>query len=121
MIYLRQGNDYAANDRIVLTFTDDAGAPVDLTGCDVWFAIKRRRDTADEDAYVLKSTDDAVELAGDPTTGIAYVTLTAAETLAIPVGAWWYAAQAKDASTRIVEVGPSRVTVEQDVITATSV
>jgi hypothetical protein len=125
MIYLRQGNDYIGNGRVRLTFTDlDTGDPIDITGFDLWFAIKsKRQGIADADAYILKTTDDDVEADADQVTntGLAYVTLTNVETAAIPVGAWWFSAQGKDGEGRVVEVASSRVTVEPDFIVATEV
>lgn len=123
MIYIRQGNDYLGDCRIVLTFTDrDTGLPIDITGFDVWFAVKERNyGGPDADALVLKSTADDVEIDADQVTnkGIAYVSLTNVETADIPVGVWWYSAQGKDGTDRVIEVGPSRATVEADFITAT--
>lgn len=120
MLYLRSGNSYTGTDRIRLAFTDaDTGDPIDLTSSKIWFAIKRKRTTADADAYFLADTDTVgpkVELDNDPTTGLAWVTIDGADWTDIPVGCWWWAAQAKDSSDRIVELGPSRVTVEEDMI-----
>ena len=124
MIYLRCGNDYDGTGRIRLAFTDrDTGEPIDISGYDVWFAIKRKSHGVDDaDAYVFKTTDDDVEVDPDQVTntGIAWVALDRTETAAIPVGCWYYSAQGSD-GTRIVEVGPSRVTVEADFIEATAV
>jgi hypothetical protein len=118
VIYIRAGNDYIGTGRIRLTFTDvDTGDPIDITGFDLWFAIKsKRQGIADDDAYILKTDADQVT-----NTGLAYVTLTNVETAAIPVGAWWFSAQGKDGTGRVVEVASSRVTVEPDFIVATEV
>lgn len=125
MIYLRQGNDYSGAGRIRLTFVDlDTGDPIDITGFDLWFAIKSKRaGISDADAYVFKTSADDIDADADQVanTGLAYVSLTNEETADIPIGAWWFSAQGKDGSGRVVEVASSRVTVEPDFITATAV
>lgn len=117
---LRKGNDYEGTSRITLAFTDaDTSLPIDLTGATVWYAIKRRRSDLDVDAYLLVSTAGAIEVDADQVgagKGKAYVAIDRADLADVPVGIWWWSAQALDSSSRIAEIGPGRVQVLHDVI-----
>ena len=60
---------------IDLTFTDDAGAAIDITLWTVWMTAKRNRDDEDGDAMFQKT----VTVHSDPTNGITQIVLLPAD------------------------------------------
>lgn len=65
------------------TFTLDlveGGAAMDLTGADVRFVAKRAIGDEDDDAFLVKTVGDGIEIDDDPTSGRAVLTIDAADT-----------------------------------------
>jgi hypothetical protein len=63
-----------------LTLTDAAGGPLDLTDLDITFTAKRSTYDADADAVLRKTVGSGITVADDPATGVATLTITAADT-----------------------------------------
>lgn len=66
--------------RLVITVTNPDASPTDLTGIDLTFMAKRRASDDDSAAVITKETPSDVEIDADPTTGLAYVSILAADT-----------------------------------------
>jgi hypothetical protein len=64
-----------------IALTDSEGAPLDLTGLELTFTAKSRLHDADEDALVVKTVGEGIEVDEDPTTGIATLTILPEDTL----------------------------------------
>jgi hypothetical protein len=74
---------YRGDDReFTLTLTED-GAPMDLTGATLRFTAKHSAGDADVDAVVAKETGAGIVIDADPETGIAVVTVDAADTTSL--------------------------------------
>lgn len=85
-LQLRQGND----ESLTITFTDENGAAIDLTGCTVFFTVKpgphlEDTDTTDAQAKITKT----ITSIPNPTLGIVNIPLTSVQTN-IPVGSYYY-------------------------------
>lgn len=84
-IQINQGND----ETIQLTFTDQNGSAIDLTGCTVFFTAKAQKklgsDPADSEAVIKKTLTNIP----NPTQGIVNLVLTNADTN-IPTGSYFY-------------------------------
>lgn len=89
------------------TFTDINGDPVNLTGCTVFFTVKRRRTDVDADALITE--EETVFSA--PATGVATLTLDRTQT-DIPAGLYHFDVQLRDSANKISSstVGTLRVT-----------
>lgn len=66
-----------------VTCTED-GAAVDLTGCKLWFTVKRNLSDLDVDAIIRRTTDTAMGIVvATPQTGIAVITLDPVQTVTL--------------------------------------
>lgn len=74
-LHIRRGISFGP---VELECTDDAGAPIDLTGWHVWAEIRRTPETS--------VVADLSPLISDPTTGVIRIRLNKAATAAIPAG-----------------------------------
>lgn len=63
----------------LVTVTDSAGVPVNITGCTMRFTAKLRPGDADAAAILSKTVGGGITLS-DPTNGVATVTLTDTDT-----------------------------------------
>lgn len=71
---------YRGDDRdFTITATED-GSPLDLTGATVRFTAKRDAVDADDAAVIAKTSDTGIAIDEDPTTGVAVITIEAADT-----------------------------------------
>lgn len=94
-----QGDAYTGVRALVITVTDEAAAPVDLTGTTLRFMVKRRKGDTDAAALISRATGSGITLASPQsggTKGQAAIALTATETNVI-AGRWYYELEATDA------------------------
>lgn len=98
-----------------LTFTDVDGNPIDLTGATVFFTVKKNKLDIDDDAVISKeiTSFDA------PTTGVALLELTAAETNISP-RSYFFDVQLKNSDGKISSIQAGRFIISQDVTIRTS-
>ena len=96
-----------------LTLKDAAGAALDLTGASLWFTVKRGISDADASAVFQKTLGTGIVVAA-PLTGVAVITVLAANTAALGDAAvtLLYDVQVKlaDGSTKTPLSGEFRVT-----------
>ena len=99
-----------------LTLTDGAGAPLDLTDAALTFTAKRNLDDEDEDAVILKTDGAGIEVAVDPTDGLATLTIDPEDTedLAHSIVLYWDL-QVEDAVGGVQTPLSGRLSVKADV------
>ncbi len=95
---------------ITLTFTDDAGTAVDITGYTVYFTMKRSEEDADSAAVLAKT----ITTLTDPTNGITSFTLSAAE-MKVLRGVYYYDIQIKNVSAQIFTILKGLFTLGADI------
>lgn len=73
---------YRGDDQDFTITMTEAGSAMDLSGAVVRFCAKRNVVDLDADAVITKTSqaDEGIAIDGDPTTGIAVVTIDAADT-----------------------------------------
>lgn len=90
-------NIYRGDDvSYTVTFKDANGTVIDITGSTVFFTVKNFSDIAENDTAALISKTITVHTT--PLSGITTISMTAAETRAIPVGSYKYDIQYKSAT-----------------------
>lgn len=101
---IREGVLFVGEDK-VLTFTavNDAGAPVDITGWSLAWAL--RRDPGESGAALVSKTTGAGITITNPTAGVCTVTIAASDTLALLPGVYWHAL-ARTGTATVVARGP---------------
>lgn len=87
---LHAGDDY----RYGMTLYDADGNPIDLTGAEIWFTVKRAQADSDADAKLQLTSEAGIEIDVDPTTGKFALCFTAEDTADL-FGIWWYDLQVK--------------------------
>ena len=109
-----QGDDHA----IQVTFTDENGAVINITGYTVFFTMKKRpdEDADDSDAPIKKT----VTSHSDPTNGETIIYLTSAETAVLEARRYVYDLQLKDLSDKINSTKYGVLEVIKDVTNRTS-
>lgn len=111
---LIQGDD----ESLTVTFTDENGAVINITGYTVFFTIKKKPDDdADDSEASLKKT---VTSHSDPTNGKTIILLTNAETATLEARRYYYDLQIKDLSDRINSSRYGILEVVKDVTNRTS-
>jgi len=99
-------------DTITVTFIDDAGDAIDLTGATVWLTVRRSVPATtivdDTDALISK-----VFTTGD-ITGIATFDITKTDTT-YDIAKYYYDVQYKDTSDKIITVGVANWNITYDV------
>jgi len=63
-----------------LTLTDGAGSPLDLTDVTLTFTAKLRLTDADDEAIIVKTDADGIEISDDPSDGMATLTIDPEDT-----------------------------------------
>lgn len=97
-----------------------AGAPVDLTGADIWCTGKRNLKDADADAVFQKKIGDGVAIV-DADAGEALVTLDPADTASLTKQTTLYCdVQLVEADGRVTTIASGTLTVELDATVATA-
>ena len=98
---------YRGDDRALLITSS-----VDLTGSEVWFTVKRKRQDADVDAVIAKSTDQGdITVAGFQAT----VTIDAADTQDLDPVALYWDVQIVDGDGKVRTVATGRLAVLADI------
>lgn len=97
--------NYPRGDSRILGFTflqSDGKTPFDLTGCEVFFTVNPVTDpgASDSGAVIEKSTTSFVT----PSSGVASITLTNADTQNINPATYYYDVQLKDANGNITSL-----------------
>lgn len=111
---LSRGDDI----ELLLTITDpDDNTAVDLTGCTVFFTVKKVGDSSDDDTTALIAKTQNVHT--DPTNGKTSIQLTNADT---NITAWTYVYdfQVKDTNNQIISTELWKLVVENDATRRTS-
>ena len=96
-----------------VSFTDSSGLPIDITGYEVRYTIRKKYPTTD----VVDDTDAVVSsLATIPNgvDGIANFNITSAEMDINPIE-YYYDIQYKTLDGQVITVGVARITVEYDI------
>jgi hypothetical protein len=93
----------------VMTFKDGDGAAIPITNYTVWFTVKIFPDDTDEDAVLQKE----ITTHTDAPNGISALVITKAQTLAVPVGEYYFDFQIKDGSNKIKTLGKGILLIEQ--------
>jgi hypothetical protein len=99
------------------TFTDAAGAAIDVTGWQLWVTLKLDPTVADVDADMQSTV--TLPVGADATGGIGYVVSTAAETDVLTPATHFYDFQYKQPSGEIQTIASGQVTVDRDITRAT--
>ena len=93
----------------------DTGDPIDLTGAELTFMVKRDRRDADADAILAKTVGSGITVAA-PTTGIAVVAIDAADTDAATPGACWWELQSVDVTSKVHTLASGRFVITADLV-----
>ena len=96
-----------------------AGAAYNLTGCTLWWTLKRDVSADDTDAliklyWVSGGASDGITVA-TPANGQALVTLTPAQTDALGAATYQWDLQLKDGANRVFTVDSGQLVVKPDV------
>lgn len=95
---------------LTITFTDQDGTPIDLTGSTVFFTLKEK--PTDPDSEALIATSWTVH--SDPTAGVTSVTLSTSQTDIDP-GSYYYDFQIRDGGGAIQSTKKGTLVVLQDI------
>lgn len=109
-IYIYRGDDRDLN----ITFTNAAGAPLDITGYSVWFTAKTDPLLPDGSA-ILQSI---VSTFTSPTSGTATIPITHTQTSGLVAGQYYYDIQYKTAGSKIYTAVNDFLIVTNDVTKA---
>lgn len=118
-ISLHRGDDYDET----LTFTNDSGAALDLTGFKFWFTMKTKdQGVADLDATLqLSSPSSGITFkSGDPTLGVIYLSITSVQSAAFVPSTYKFDVQIKNASNKISTLILGDVLVKPDITITTT-
>lgn len=97
---------------------EDTGLPVDLSGADLTFMVKRYPSDPDADALITKVTPTEVAITLPATGGLAVVTLDAADTDDLAPGNYSWELQVVDAANKVRTVAGGRFKIVADLIRA---
>lgn len=104
------------DETIEITFTDENGAPINITGYTVMFTLRANiNKTSDTDALLQKNVTSHTNAVG----GISAIGLSNSDTNITP-GEYYYDVQYKDTSNKIKTVVIGTCTVIQDVTKRTT-
>lgn len=108
------------SERYLLTLTED-GAPLNLTGAEIWMTAKRDVGALDADAVFQKSVGAGITIT-NAVGGLATVDLVPADTSDLPAATTWlvYDVQVKLADGRILTPLTGALAVEPDVTLASA-
>jgi hypothetical protein len=80
---------YRGDTRTIrVTITDDAGAPIDISGHSLWLTLKTS--ITDPDASAILQVSALMPAGGDSASGIGYLTLSSADTDGLTPGKYPY-------------------------------
>ncbi len=89
-----RGDDYSST----ITFTDQSGEPINITGYTVFFTVKRKGTLKGSDTDTQAIIAKTITVHSDPTEGQTTLTLTNTETTILPTGSFVADIQIKDDS-----------------------
>ena len=100
-----RGDDFSTQ----LTFADEEGEPIDITGWKIFFTVKKNKDDSDIKARIAVDVEPT-----DPTTGVVLVTVshTLTSTLA---GFYYYDFQFTKADGTVQTITGGGITFERDI------
>lgn len=119
--------DQGDDEKINLHLTDPSSTPtpnadVDLSGCTLWFFIKDS--WSDPTPLISKQTGDGIEVLDPPTDGLAKVSISNADTAALPAGVLGrdlrWEAQIKDSTGEITTIARGRIVINRDLVPVVS-
>lgn len=90
-----QGDDHA----IQVTFKDEDGVAINITGYTVYFTVKKKPDADEDDSTAVLKKE--VSSHTDPTNGITNIEIAGADTEDVEPRRYFYDLQLKDASDKI--------------------
>jgi hypothetical protein len=97
---------------ITATFVDSDGSPLDLTGGTVFFTVNASSEPTDDTAAVVSK--DVSSFAA-PTTGIATITLAAADTTNVTPGTYWYDCQFVSSGGVVTSLAKQKFVLKSDI------
>ncbi len=105
------------DDRLLnLTFTDDNGNAIDLTGGTVFFTVKKQKNDLDADAIITKTVTSHTNAAG----GLSQIDLTNSDTN-ITAQTYHFDLRYKDSSGNIVSpIDNGNFVIKERILTSTS-
>jgi hypothetical protein len=118
---------YRGDTRPIKLAIADEGEPMSLSGCKLWFTVKRHEGQPESEALFQKHSEsggitivNASAPQGDPDRGRALVALLAADTAAVErTTEYIYDVQMRDASGDIGTVDKGTIVIEADVTRST--
>lgn len=112
--------DFIRGDSRTITITflqSDGITPIDLTGGKVYFTVNSTQNPTDDTGAVIAKT---VTSFSAPTTGVANVNLTNADTQSVTPGTYYYDCQLKDASGNFLSSKQDQFIVIADITRTTT-
>lgn len=116
---------YLRDDRtLALTVNDEDRAPVDLTGCKLWFTVKQRTSDTDANALIMKKNtaagggDTQIKVLTPPEDGKAEVYLVPTDTDLINPGVYVYDVQVTLANGKTYTITRDQIVFKEDVTKA---
>ena len=97
---------------ITATFTDSDGVVLDLTGGTVFFTVNASAEPTDDSAAVVSK--DVTSFSA-PTTGVATITLDAADTTSVTPGTYWYDVQFVSAGGVVTSLAKQKFVLKGDI------
>lgn len=112
--------NYIRGDTRVLNiqvYESDGVTPFNLTGCEVFFTLNTSQTPTDDGTDNTAAIKISTSTFSTPTTGLATLTLTNAETQPLSAGQYYYDIQLKDSSGNITSLGANTFGVNDDITT----
>ncbi len=103
------------NRTFTLTFTDENGAAIDITGFTCFFTVKENMSDSDDDAKIKQTWSSH----SDPTNGESQFSLIPADTASLS-GMYYFDVQIKDLSSKIYTTMIGYFNIVEDVTLRTS-
>jgi len=103
-----------ASKTLELTVLDEAGDAFDLSGCTLWFTVKKA--AADQQPVVQKKSDDVAEIQiVDAREGRADIYLLPADTFSLPAREYVFDVWVVSGADRYIVVGPAALELQDSV------
>lgn len=93
----------------------DTGDPIDLTGAELTFMVKRDRRDDDDDAILTKTVGSGITVSA-PATGVAVVAIDAADTDEETPAACWWELQSVDVTSKVHTLAAGRFAITADLV-----
>ncbi len=102
---------------ISASFVDSDGVALDLTGGTVFFTVNANSSPSDDSAAVVSK--DVTSFAA-PTTGVATITLAAADTTSVTPGTYWYDVQFVSGAGAVTSLPKEKFIIRSDITRRTA-